>query len=189
MCLEFLLCMLRYWNLKYQPFTWTRYWAIKIWTTCHFHPMLSYWNLNNLSLASHTELLQFEQPVICVPCWAIEQPATCIHAELLKSEQPVPCTHAELLKSEQPVTCNHAGLLNNLLLAPMLGYRTTCHLHPCWAIEQPVPCTYAELLKSEQPVTCIPCWGVEIWITCYLHSMPSNWKLSNLSLTSYMHSY
>ncbi len=35
-----------------QPVTCTTCWAIVIWTTCHLHPLLSYCNLNNLSLAS-----------------------------------------------------------------------------------------------------------------------------------------
>ncbi len=73
-------------------------WASELWTTLHkdasfflaspaellnseqivqLHPLLSYWTLNNLSLLSSDELLKSEQPVTCIPCWAIAIWTTC----------------------------------------------------------------------------------------------------------------
>ncbi len=84
-----------------QPVTSILCWTVAIWTTCHLHPLLSYWNLNNLLFLCSAELLKSEQAVTCIPCWIIAIWTAC-HLY----------PPAELLQSEQSAT-----------------------YMPCWAIE------------------------------------------------------
>ncbi len=160
---------------------------------------MSYWSMNNLSLVSPAGLLNSEQPVTCITCWAIDLWTTChLHpllgywtlnnlslappAKLLIYEKPVPCipwfmsnllltSPAELLIYEQPV---------NWIPCWGIDLWTTCHLHPllrywtltnqCWLISS------AELMMYEQPAfTYIPCWAIELWTACHLDPLLSYW--------------
>ena len=149
-----------------QPVIYFLCWAIEIWTTCHLTSLLSYWNLNNLSLTSCAELLKSEQP------------ATWVSAELLKPEQHVTCFLCWVI--EIWTTCHLLLVLsywnlNNLSLGPLLSYwnLNNLSLASCAMLlksEQPVTWSSAELLKPEQYLTCFLCWAFEIWTTCHLNN-------------------